>query len=394
MSHGTLDEKAELVFSLYDFDGSRSLSKDELTVLMNNTLTSMNVMQNKQPPSINEVAKKTDEFFLKADTNKDQKISLKEFKNYLKTDKQILECLMNQGLAQKEDLGTDFGAGDQSVPDIDEDLESEINPKGLQNTSRKSRMKEGIDFDEFGEDEVEEADQFMSIKPCKGVIDNTQPRGYKVSSKDGQAPNSTLQLDHVHGFRCHDVRNNLRYTQEGDIAYIAAGLGVIIETQTKAKKQRFFMDHTDDIHCIALHPTKPLAATGQIGPKPRLCIWNTETMTNEVLITQPLTKGIKHLAWSPNGKYLAASAMDDDQMMAVFDMDAPVKPGKPREPIAHGKSTRAKILSLTFSPDNKTVVATCVKEIVFLTITGKTLKGKKGTGDRQRESILTGAFVG
>ena len=72
------------------------------------------------------------------------------------------------------------------------------------------------------------------------------------------------------------------------------------------------MDHTDDIHCIALHPTEELAATGQIGPKPRLCIWNTNTMQSEVLITQPLTKGIKHMAWSPDGRYLAATAMDND----------------------------------------------------------------------------------
>lgn len=34
MSHATLDEKAELIFNLYDFDRSQSISKEELTVLM------------------------------------------------------------------------------------------------------------------------------------------------------------------------------------------------------------------------------------------------------------------------------------------------------------------------------------------------------------------------
>ena len=38
---------------------------------------------------------------------------------------------MSYGVAQKDDLGTDFGNGEGGVPAIDEDLEGEINPKGL-----------------------------------------------------------------------------------------------------------------------------------------------------------------------------------------------------------------------------------------------------------------------
>lgn len=38
------------------------------------------------------------------------------------------------------------------------------------------------------------------------------------------------------------------------------------------------MEHNDDIHCLAIDPTGKFCATGQIGPKPWLCIWNNETM--------------------------------------------------------------------------------------------------------------------
>ena len=41
--------------------------------------------------------------------------------------------------------------------------------------------------------------------------------------------------------------------------------------------------------------------------------------------------------------------MDDDQMMAIYDWKVPPKKGKALAPIAHGKSTRAKILSLGFN---------------------------------------------
>ena len=41
VSHATLDEKAELIFNLYDFDKSLSISKEELTVLMANSLSAL-----------------------------------------------------------------------------------------------------------------------------------------------------------------------------------------------------------------------------------------------------------------------------------------------------------------------------------------------------------------
>jgi hypothetical protein len=38
-----------------------------------------------------------------------------------------------------------------------------------------------------------------------------------------------------------------------------------------------------------------------------------------VTFNSPLTKGIAHLAFSPTGKYLAASAMDDSHCVAIYE---------------------------------------------------------------------------
>ena len=40
--------------------------------------------------------------------------------------------LLSANVAKREDLGTDFGSGVSSVPDVDPDLEAECNPKVLQ----------------------------------------------------------------------------------------------------------------------------------------------------------------------------------------------------------------------------------------------------------------------
>lgn len=86
LSNSNLDEKAELIFDLYDFDGSKYISRDELVILMTNALTALNSMNKQKAPTLTEIENKVDEFFEKSDTNRDNKITLKEFKTYVKTD--------------------------------------------------------------------------------------------------------------------------------------------------------------------------------------------------------------------------------------------------------------------------------------------------------------------
>ena len=62
-------------------------------------------------------------------------------------------------------------------------------------------------------------------------------------------------------------------------------------------------------------------------------------------------------------------------MMAIYDWKVPPNKGKALAPIAHGKSTRAKILSLGFNTAGNAVIATCVKEVSFFTFAAGKIKG-------------------
>jgi hypothetical protein len=66
---------------------------------MTNSLTAMKNMEGKPPPSIAEIEQKTTKFFNEADVDNDNVITLKEFKRYLKKDKQVLEVLCSFGVA-------------------------------------------------------------------------------------------------------------------------------------------------------------------------------------------------------------------------------------------------------------------------------------------------------
>ena len=52
----------------------------------------------------------------------------------------------------------------------------------------------------------------MAVKPWQGVVDHSVPSRYRPSPKDGEAPDADLELEYIHGYRCHDTRNNLGFT--------------------------------------------------------------------------------------------------------------------------------------------------------------------------------------
>ena len=52
---------------MYDFDGNKYISRDELVILMTNVLSALKAMAKKPPPQISEIEAKTDEFFRNAD---------------------------------------------------------------------------------------------------------------------------------------------------------------------------------------------------------------------------------------------------------------------------------------------------------------------------------------
>jgi hypothetical protein len=46
----------------------------------------------------------------------------------------------------------------------------------------------------------------------------------------GTAPDGRLVLDHVHGYRGSDVRDNIWFTRRGEIVYFVAAVAVVEDT--------------------------------------------------------------------------------------------------------------------------------------------------------------------
>lgn len=173
----------------------------------------------------------------------------------------------------------------------------------------------------------------VKFKPLKGMVFPPSDVNDVYNRADfSKAPLDTLELEFVHGFRGHDCRANLRFLP-GDsrrCVYFAAAVGIVYDIDTHT--QKFFRGyHTDDIQCLAIHPNpkEKMVATGQIGKRPLIFLWNFDTMEPLKQIGSADTaiknacfhqRGIVALDFGKSGDYLISVGNDNDHVIAVWSL--------------------------------------------------------------------------
>jgi len=266
LSHATLEAKAETIFKLYDFDNSLLLSHDELVVLFRCVICALNALSDrKNVPTIQEVEDLVKQTIKDHDSDSNYEINLQEFKSIITSDIQILRCLRNFGLIKSEDYRKDFGTGVDGVPECDSDLEEEINKQEDNQRSEEFELiRDGIEF-RGGRDHHGYFREDMPLKTGEKTYsdkiwykDDPPPKkddAQGLSEKalvdnQGSQPNCFLELERVHGYRCFDTRNNLFYSNDGLIIYHTANIAIVYDKKTN--NQKFFLEHNDDISCMAV----------------------------------------------------------------------------------------------------------------------------------------------
>ena len=306
----TVDHKIEAVFEVFDVDKSLTIDKKEFAVLVE-TIMKLN---NK---SVTEAEMKAKMESLKQQYFRlEDYVTMNSFSKMVKEDDDLRKAMLDKGI---------FGPKELDLNQYDEDLENELGKykfeeEGLEEGDQAvpGGLMQSLDGEGgFEMEEVGGGDQFMAIKPWEGTVRNTVPDGWKPKASDGDIPDASLSLQYVHGYRCHDTRNNIFYTPEGKLVYHTALVGIQLDTKTN--KQMFVTDNIDDIMSMACYGN--LCATGDIGPKPALVIWDNVTMKSLQVYSGDLTKGIAMLAFSFDGKLLACTCMDPDKMVYVFDVE-------------------------------------------------------------------------
>jgi WD40 repeat protein len=279
--------------------------------------------------------------------------------------------------------------------------EYQARKNGVENVNPGTENQGGL----FVSEEVSGGDQFMAVKPWEGAV--KPPSNYRFAAGDDDAPDAELDLEFVHGYRCHDVRNNIAYSKDGkNVLYFTAAVGVIHNLEKNA--QTFVFENTDDILSMATY--EDLCCTGEIGPRPVLSLWNNLTGQVYGNLIGVLTKGICQIAFDSTGTRLAAIGMDTDHTVVIFDVESwkagetHHRPGEePKCVLARGKGPRDKIMHLKWNTfDDKLVIASN-RELYFMNVSKNIKKGSnaslslhKGTGWNPKEKCgaLCVGFLG
>ena len=103
------------------------------------------------------------------------------------------------------------------------------------------------------------------------------PSGWVDPGEAGRTvPSTELELEFVFGYSGSRARGNLSCNASGEIIFPASHIAVVFNIETRT--QRFFLEHTDEVSAIAMHPDKVIVATGEHGPKGKVCVWDSQSM--------------------------------------------------------------------------------------------------------------------
>jgi len=128
-----------------------------------------------------------------------------------------------------------------------------------------------------------------------------------------------MRLDRVHGYRGYDCRNNILAGNDGLILWF---VGRLVVLSAANGTQRFYLEHLDDVACIAKVETPHAAAgseeeeeeeehaiivaTAQVGDLGVVHVWDSASLTSKARLTHGFA--IRQLAFSPRDVAMLVSA--------------------------------------------------------------------------------------
>ncbi|XP_035687635.1 echinoderm microtubule-associated protein-like 6 isoform X3 [Branchiostoma floridae] len=269
------------------------------------------------------------------------------------------------------------GGGDHSIFQwrfIPEGMEGDIGANsGYADSNSEESDSDLSDVDELDTD-IEQENQ---ISYDRAVYKEDLPqlkkniKRDKTGQKRNKAPEEGIKLQFVHGYRGYDCRNNLFYTQTGEVVYHVAAVGIVYNRDNHS--QKFYLEHTDDILCLCIHPLKDFVATGQVGRDPAIHVWDTETMKPLSVLRGGHQRGICAVDFSGDGKKLASVGLDDNHSIVMWDW-------KKGERLATTRGHKDKIFVLKCNPHNTDHLVTVgIRHIKFWTQAGGGFTSKRGT---------------
>ncbi|CAM9729145.1 unnamed protein product, partial [Laminaria digitata] len=172
-------------------------------------------------------------------------------------------------------------------------------------------------------------------EPWHGTAAFTEPSAVP-RNLPSSSPDSNLELLWAFGFNSTASRGAVHYSAKGEVIAAAGSAGVI--THQGDHTQRFFLGHSDMIYCLAVHHTEDdellktapgasgqrrgststIVCSGELGAKPRVCVWCAETCEVLSVFRGFHTEGVCQVCFSSDGQLIMSVGQDLAHSVAVF----------------------------------------------------------------------------
>ena len=155
----------------------------------------------------------------------------------------------------------------------------------------------------------------LDSKPWKSAI--REPPKWEEPPNLGKVCDQSLELNYVYGYRGWDCRNNIGFASNpAHIVYHVAGVGIVLNTDSNTQIHN--TDHSDDILCLDIHPDGHTIATGEVGSRPKIILWDASTgSTLRSILFHHV--GIACIAFTGDGEHVVSVGMDIDRVVAVHN---------------------------------------------------------------------------
>ena len=204
-----------------------------------------------------------------------------------------------------------------------------------------------------------------------------------------------IELDFVYGYRTHDALDNLFFSNVGEIV-LHSGC-VAIAYNKESNTQRHLVDdpttdeldgHTEDILCLARHPTGSIFATGEVGMSPKLLAWSTLNMSKPRTEIQGFFKtAIVACTFSRDGTMIAAVGADPDHSIALYKWQTGTL-------VASSRGSQEKIVCIKWSWFQDYIVTLGVKHCKFWSLEPFRSKRAEFTKGGRLQTMLCCCFPG
>ncbi|KAF2354174.1 WD40 repeat [Trinorchestia longiramus] len=212
---------------------------------------------------------------------------------------------------------------------------------------------------------------FTALKTVLKLKPKKEEEKQEVRMSNRRPPEGSLQLDWVFGYNGHTARNNIRINAAGHLVYYVAGVAIIHDLEQN--KQSFFTGHDDDITSLTVNQDGSLAATGQLGRDPSICVWGTQDTEAVSVLHDAHTTTVAALAFSHDHQMLASvGGPPQRQELVVWDW-------RKGRRVAGAVAYHGKVEEVEWGWGSTTRLVTCGdKHIKFWTLQGNVLRGRAG----------------